>query len=270
MEDDVVEDKTAPATNGTLHPTSSSILPSILSPLLELIQPTSLSFPPPGAPSPHPPTTSALSAIHIAALECLNNVFLALAASPNPAVTEDVSAGTRAWEAVWAALSAAGTEGGLGQESRLKLWEVAVGVLWAAGSVWSGKLVRQSRLHAASLALIPLKPADEERIKVLMQLCDTQSDDAVRVKVIGTLESIAQRPDAIDANRVRFYIHPSQCVFSDHITAGHRKLPAVFAAVGRTALTDRHRAHASSSIIAHRYILRRGAPVRCRFPRGSL
>lgn len=36
-----------------------------------------------------------------------------------------------------------------------------------------------------------------------MTLCDTQSDDTVRVKVIGTLESIAQRLDAIDTNRVR-------------------------------------------------------------------
>lgn len=151
MEDDVAEDKldsAAPATNGTSHPTSSSILPSILAPLLELIQPTPLSFPPPGAPSPHPPTTSALSAIHIAALECLNNVFLALAANPNPAVIEDVSAGTRVWEAVWAALSSAGTQGGLGQERRMQLWEVAVGVLWAAGSVWPGKLVRYLLIRA--------------------------------------------------------------------------------------------------------------------------
>lgn len=144
-EDEVVEDKiagSAPATNGVSHPTTSSILPSILSPLLDLIQPTPLSFPPPGAPSPHPPTTSVLSAIHIAALECLNNVFLALAANPNSAVSDDVAAGTRVWEAVWAALSAAGTEGGLGQERRMELWQVAVGVLWAAGSVWPGKLVR--------------------------------------------------------------------------------------------------------------------------------
>ncbi|VDB84234.1 unnamed protein product [Peniophora sp. CBMAI 1063] len=187
MEDDPIEDKLidGPAANGAPLATSSSILPSILSPLLDLIQPTPLSFPPPGAPSPHPPTTSALSAIHIAALECLNNVFLALAANPNSALAEDVAAGTRVWEAVWTALSAAGTEGGLGQERRMQLWEVAVGVLWAVGSVWSGKL-----------------PADEERIKVLMTLCDTQSDDTIRIKVIGTLESIAQRPDAIDANRV--------------------------------------------------------------------
>ena len=84
--------------------------------------------------------------MHVIRKGCFDRfVFLALAANPNPTVTEDVSAGTRVWEAVWTALSATGTEGGLGQERRMQVWEVAVGVLWAVGSVWSGQLVRLTR-----------------------------------------------------------------------------------------------------------------------------
>lgn len=36
-----------------------------------------------------------------------------------------------------------------------------------------------------------------------MQLYETASDDAMRVKCIGTLECLAQHPTSIDANRVR-------------------------------------------------------------------
>ncbi|KAI0315662.1 ARM repeat-containing protein [Amylostereum chailletii] len=172
-----------PPSEPTIVP--SSFLPTLLEPLLNLIQPTPLSFPPPNASSPHPPTTSVLSAIHISALECLNNTFLALAASPSPAVVADVGAGRRVWDDVWRALGATGTEGGLGQERRMEMWEIGVGVLWGVGIVWSGKIA-----------------PDEEKVKVLMQLCDSRSDDAVRVKCIGTLESLAQHAESVEANKV--------------------------------------------------------------------
>ncbi|KAI0053405.1 ARM repeat-containing protein [Auriscalpium vulgare] len=175
----------APPTTSGPTPPSSSFLPTILEPLLALIQPTALSFPPYDAPSPHPPTTSALSAIHISALECLNNAFLSLAAAPTASVAADVAAGQRVWDAVWRALSATGTDGGAGQERRMEVWGIAVGVLWGIGIVWAGKI-----------------PPQEEQVKILMQLCDSREDPTVRVKCIGTLESLAQNPDAIDANRV--------------------------------------------------------------------
>ena len=185
----------------------SSFLPTLLEPLLTLIQPTPLSFSPPNAPSPHPPTTSVLSAIHIAALECLNNAFLALAANPSPAIVADVAAGKKIWDEVWKALGAIGTEGGLGQEKRMEMWEIAVGVLWGVGIVWSGRMVRFTlppdvvslgRTHKL------MQTPEEDRVKVLMQLCDSRADDAVRVKCIGTLESLAQHPESVDANRVCF------------------------------------------------------------------
>jgi hypothetical protein len=161
MEDGMDEVSTKPVkANAVLQPsptaTSSSHLPSILQPLLTLVNPTPLSFPPPPNPTSavpipliHPPTTSALGAIHTAALECLNNVFLALAlsVSENNTATEviakDVSGGVMVWDAVWAALGGVGVAGidAQGQERRREVWEIAAGVLWGVASVWKGVLV---------------------------------------------------------------------------------------------------------------------------------
>ncbi|RDB28844.1 hypothetical protein Hypma_015922 [Hypsizygus marmoreus] len=180
-EADVDMQEDAPQTNGP----TTSFLPALVSPLLALIQPTTLSFPPLAAPSPHPPTTSALSAIHISALECLNNVFLSLTTTPNPSVSADHASGRKVWDDIWAALSVVGTETGLGQERRQEMWEVAVGVLWGIGNVWKGSLVPK-----------------EEQVKVLIQLCDATSDPRIRVKCIGTLECLAQHPDSIEGNNM--------------------------------------------------------------------
>ena len=120
---------------------SVSFLPTLVAPLVALIQPTTLSFPPLASPSPHPPTTSVLSAIHICALECLNNIFLSLTTGRTPNISTDLDAGRRVWDGIWSALGAIGTETGLGQERRREMWHVAVGVLWGIGNVWKGSLV---------------------------------------------------------------------------------------------------------------------------------
>ena len=123
----------------------ASFLTTLVSPLLSLVQPTSLSFPPLSAQSIHPPTTSALSAIHIAALECLNNIFLSLATVPIPSVSADPNSGLKIWNSLWSALQLVGTETGPGQEKREEFWEVAIGVLWGIGRVWKGSLVGGAR-----------------------------------------------------------------------------------------------------------------------------
>ncbi|KAL5494642.1 hypothetical protein ACEPAI_103 [Sanghuangporus weigelae] len=187
--------------NGTAHP-PPSFLPSILSSLLTLLQPAPLSFPSAdtGSAVPllpvHPPTTSALSAIHISALECLNNAFLAISiaqaesgsggsGSSIRAPRADVEDGRRLWSAIWSALGTVGLQVGRGQERRREMWEIAVGVLWGVGGIWKGSIV-----------------PDEEQVKLLMQLCDVSSDSEVKVKCIGALESLAQYPESIEANRV--------------------------------------------------------------------
>ena len=133
-----VDDATLEPNNSHI-PAAPSFLPTLLEPLLALIQPTELSFP---VPSPHAPTTSALSAIHIAAFECLSNAFFALAAAPGSAAS-DIQAGQRVWSTVWAALAG---EGNLLQSlqgnAQAAVWNVAVGVLWGVGAVWTGKIVR--------------------------------------------------------------------------------------------------------------------------------
>lgn len=130
-------------------------LPALVAPLLSLIQPTPLSFPPTDAGvSPHPPTTSALSAIHICALECLNNIFLSIASPADGgslAAGPEREHGAQIWGAIWAALQAVGTDvNGPGQERRREMWAVAVGVLWGVANAWKGVLV-----SASSIVVMP-------------------------------------------------------------------------------------------------------------------
>ena len=205
-------------------PAPPSALPATVAPLLALIQPTPLSFPPTaGAPSPHPPTTSALSALHICALECLNNVFLSLATparleSRGFASDADSAAGPGIWDAVWRALAAVGTDvDGPGQERRREVWQTAVGVLWGVAILWKGILVRRPTLVRPRSA----QPADThpilqvpqvEQVNVLIQLYTAASEPAVQVKCIGTLECLAQHPASIDGNRVSAAFAPSLAV----------------------------------------------------------
>lgn len=135
-----------------------SALPSIVEPLLALIQPTPLSFPPTtGGVSPHPPTTSAFSAIHICALECLNNIFLSLATpaqlqSQGFVSVADREAGPRVWQEVWRALGVVGTDvDGPGQERRREMWQIGVGVLWGISILWKGVLVSILTLSGLSM-----------------------------------------------------------------------------------------------------------------------
>lgn len=143
LRDDVSDDALmdtgdVPEPNGS---SGQSYLTTLVAPLLTLVQPTALSFSPLAAQSIHPPTTSALGAVHIAALECLNNIFLSFSTVPNLSVTSDTDGGLRVWHGIWSALSLVGTQAGLGQERRKEFWDVAVGVLWSVGRVWKGHLV---------------------------------------------------------------------------------------------------------------------------------
>lgn len=133
-------------TPGDPVPRTASALPSIIEPLLALIQPTALSFPPQGGPSPHPPTTSALSTLHTCAFECLNNAFLSLARPAHVAEggqtfsnDADRAAGPRIWNEVWRALEVVGTGiDGPGQEQRREMWQIGVGVLWGGRCTLEG------------------------------------------------------------------------------------------------------------------------------------
>ncbi|TBU46133.1 ARM repeat-containing protein [Dichomitus squalens] len=168
-------------------PQPPAFFTTLVAPLLKLVQPTPLSFPPLDNPSPHPPTTSALGAIPVSALECLNNIFLSMATSlagrPSGLAPEN---GRTVFDAVWRALNAVGTDiSRSGQERRREVWNMGVGVLWGVGNVWKG-------------ALVPT----EEHVQVLTQFCGATADTGVKVKTIGALECLAQHPESVDANRV--------------------------------------------------------------------
>ena len=140
-QDDVDVDLSNQMDTDSPENSNTTFLTTLVAPLLTLIQPTALSFPPLASPSPHPPTTSALSALHICALECLNNVFLSLTTSRNLSIPLDASSGRTVWDGVWSALSLIGTQTGLGQERRQEAWNIAVGVLWGVGRIWKGSIV---------------------------------------------------------------------------------------------------------------------------------
>jgi len=139
--------------------TPTSLLNTLTYPLLALARPTSLSFPPPALPSVHPPTTSVLGAIHVRALECLNNLFVGVKERPGGAAAEDVSREEKelvqgamdVWNQTWGAdlLGAIGEPPGTpssidtpGQERRAEMWKIAVGVLWGLARIGKGALVR--------------------------------------------------------------------------------------------------------------------------------
>ena len=143
-QDDVDVDMSIQMDTDSPKKSNTTFLTTLVTPLLTLIQPTTLSFPPLAAPSPHPPTTSALSALHISALECLNNIFLSLTTLQNLSISSDASSGRTVWDGVWSALSLIGTQTGLGQERRQEAWNVAVGVLWGVGRIWKGSIVSLS------------------------------------------------------------------------------------------------------------------------------
>jgi hypothetical protein len=129
-------------------------LSPLLPPLLALIQPTLLSFPPVGGgASVHAPTTAALGSLHVCALECLHNLVLGLA-TRGASVGGDKAAGAQVWAQVWAALDAVGAPAaapGPGQERRGEMWETAAGVLWGVAGIWKGGLVSRNRVSRAAL-----------------------------------------------------------------------------------------------------------------------
>lgn len=188
----------------------TDVLPQLVRRLLDLVQPTFLSFPPPSSPSIHPPTTSALSAIHVSAFECLNNIFLSNSAFPDVERDAD-DAGPLFWSKTWAALSKVGVDIAPGQERKREIWEIAVGVLWGIGNIWKGKLVRVPVPHTSLFSTVAQVPVDQQ-VQTLVNVCDSSTEAQVQVKCIGTLECLAQYPDSIESNRVRCLVHVRRIV----------------------------------------------------------
>ncbi|KAF9786699.1 ARM repeat-containing protein [Thelephora terrestris] len=181
-DDQMATDETPAASQPNLS-RFAFLIPTILS----LIEPTHLSFPPPGSPSIHPPITSALGSIHLCALECLNNLFLSLATSHRYITDAERAQGMTIWNSLWTVLQKAGDlrSAAITKEQRL-FWETAIGVLWGVSIVFKG-------------IILP----EEDQVRLLVSLSEAYTGiDQMKVKLVGTLECLAQHPLSIDANRV--------------------------------------------------------------------
>jgi len=113
----------------------------------------------------------------------------------------DREAATFVWEELWNILYDVGYRSEKGQEQRFEMWVAATGALWGVARVCKTRLVAQ-----------------DSQIRSLIEFYGKISDDDVRVKCIGTLESLAQTPYAIEQNQLI-----SEFLFSllDNISLGH-------------------------------------------------
>lgn len=150
--------------------------------LASLSQLTPLSLPPTGSdPSIHPPTTAALSQLHLRALEALNNLLLSTAAATEGGDTSlSPLLPPATWDAMFAAVTAAGADASpetltvRGQEMRLEIIQAALGCIWglAKTTVPNATTTQEDML----ITLLPhLSPASASR-------------------AIDTLASLAARP----------------------------------------------------------------------------
>jgi hypothetical protein len=181
--------------------TSFELVSSIVPPCLAYIQPTPFSYPPSFQPSPHPPTTSALQAIHIAALECLNNVCLSIAqqglSSSNTANQSFAGLIKAVWDEIWKMLAVLGVPepSGIsaGPRQKLDVWNISLGVLWSV-----------ARIRRGDAELVP----EEEKVRVLMEMCRVSQEDDVKVMCLGILECLATNPNPsyIAANQVPSFL----------------------------------------------------------------
>jgi hypothetical protein len=121
-------------------------LPQRLSTLSSL---TPLSFPPSSStPSPHPPTTSLLSTIHLRALEALNNLLLTTVAGDAYQPASIPSQGV--WDTLFKIVEMIASEPAVisakGHEMRGEVLEMATGCLWGIVKLASDEIVCLPRI----------------------------------------------------------------------------------------------------------------------------
>lgn len=202
----LTDDMTMDADDDTPNPpreadaNSVGLLRTLTPLLLVLSTPTSMSFsaPTPLATAPitestsastkleHSPTTSALVAVHIAALECLSNLVLSFPAPDSGPVDPTVAElAVAAWPQTWNVLSTA-LNAPSSASRRMEVAVAALGVLWGLARLARGVLIPQ-----------------QEHIEQLIQIADSsQANEQVQVKCVGILGSLAQNVKEVEMNRV--------------------------------------------------------------------
>ena len=150
-----IDQESAPAISTSItlpHLITKLSLPSRLASLAAL---TPLSFPPStNQPSPHPPTTAALSMLHLRALEALNNLLLttAAAAESEPSAARLLNLQPLYCDLLSIVSTLCSEPDALkqrGQEMRLEVVEASLGCLWGVVKLSAeSSLVRRFRTRA--------------------------------------------------------------------------------------------------------------------------
>ncbi|WWC60440.1 uncharacterized protein I303_103012 [Kwoniella dejecticola CBS 10117] len=188
-----------PAQSPTINPgaTLSHLFTTLQLParLIALSQLTPLSFPPANnQPSPHPPTTSVLSVLHLRALEALNNLLLTAAASlPSGGDSAQICSAVpsqQIWSSMFAIIGAIGSEPDAlkmkGQEMRVEVLEMALGCIWGTVKVAPSVLDVQN-----------------EQIQTLIDATSVLRSDVAKGRVIEALSALASRPNvSVEQNQV--------------------------------------------------------------------
>lgn len=159
--------------------------------LSTLAQVTPLSFPPnPMMPSPHPPTTAALSVVHLRALEALNNLLLTSAAAiaGGDSSLAALIPGPALWVAMFDIVTLCGADAGAlsarGHEMRLEIMEAALGCVWG--------------LAQTVPASLPVTPQQVQMLKDALPALSVEAG----TRAIDTLAALASRPGvSVDENR---------------------------------------------------------------------
>jgi len=87
---------------------------------------------------------------------------------------------------LWTALEKVGDlrSAKIAKEQKL-FWETTIGVLWGVSIVFKGTIV-----------------PEDAQVQLLVSLCEAYTGvDQMKVKLVGTLECLAQHPQSIDSNR---------------------------------------------------------------------
>ncbi|CAG8597124.1 14858_t:CDS:10 [Funneliformis caledonium] len=181
------------------HPILNTFSTNIISDLIRLSRPTSLSYPeqlgynviPKN--SIAPAITESLATVHLRAVECMNNFFLIMVDIVEEKwwFTKHRNAAKETWtRIVEVANQVAGKgvkvgEEGPGQKMRGTVLEALVGCLWILARGLNGDL-----------------PLAENQIQSFIQCYKSTVSESMRVKLIGTLGVIARRHHAIEDNKL--------------------------------------------------------------------
>lgn len=173
-----VGESAAPAkVNSAGLPHLLSVLPERLVKLATL---TPLSLPPANEASPHPPTTAALSALHLRALEALNNLLLSTVAAVQNGEQLSLPAADL-WAALYPILrlenAPQADPDARGQEYRKAIQEAALGCIWGVARSSPGAI----------------SPSAGEMELLTQAVGSSMSTDA-QVRAIEAMAALAARP----------------------------------------------------------------------------